>query len=939
MKPRVLVLALTLLVVACGGSGSDRGAQPEDPDRPVAHTPDPFVSEPGSSPTLVEPQPGQVDVRPIPWEKAEPRGPRRVEIRFVSGVEPCNVLDHIDVDYLEKEVEITLFEGHAESEEDVACIEIAVEKRTIVETTRRGTSAPYWRFLFFSCVLQNQVKCTVVMTMGSRLRTTSIACAGLLFARLRAALPTGQTLALESWQRRHRAILSLLWAHALGISAYGLFAGLGLVHAGLEGGLVAICAAAAMTERLNRDARASVATLGLVISSATLVHLSDGLIEMHFHFFVVVAVVALYQSWLPFLLAIGFVLFHHGVIGVFDPSSVYNHPDALAHPWKWAAIHALFIAAESGAALTTWKLNENTLEAERASRSALEMAVDDLAEAQALTHIGSWDWDIESDVVVWSDELYRICGVDPNEFTPSYEGFLALIPEEDRGRIKQLITEAYERSGDFEYQTRISRPDGTTRLVHATARAMLDGTGPLRRFVGTLQDITEQKRLEEQVRHQAFHDSLTGLANRDLFRDRVEHARARQLRSSFSLGVLFIDLDDFKQVNDTKGHRSGDEVLIGAAQRILSALRPADTLARVGGDEFAVLLEEIEDVADATGVAERILDLLSGSLLLADDDLPRSASVGVVIEEPSGDRDADGLLRDSDIAMYAAKRKGKGRYEVFDKTMREKLARRVSLKRDLQRAITDDEFFLEYQPIVRVRGERVEALEALVRWRHPERGVVPPNEFIPFAEETGQIVQIEQWVIRRACLDAAGWQRTSPGNQRLRISVNVSAVSFLREGLSEELEAILEETALAPNTLVLEITERVLMHGSESVAERLTNLKRLGVQLAIDDFGTGYSSLSYLKDFPIDLLKIDKSFVDDVCSGPEGSALARAAVKLGGALGLPVVAEGVERRDQAEALATMGCQYAQGFLFFRPVDAGRVDSLLAEPAAAVEVAV
>lgn len=776
--------------------------------------------------------------------------------------------------------------------------------------------------------------------MTPLLRSTFVARAGLLAGRFRATLPTGRTLAPESWRRRHRAILGLLWAHALGIFGYGVFAGLGLIHAGLEGGLVALCAAAATTERLDRDARASVATLGLVASSATLVHLSGGLIEMHFHFFVVVALVALYQSWLPFLLAIGFVLLHHGVVGVIDPSSVYNHPDALAHPWKWAAIHALFIAAESGAALTTWKLNENSLEAERSSRSALELAVADLAEAQALTHIGSWDWDIENDVVVWSDELYRICGVDPNEFTPSYKGFIALIPEEDRRRVETLITDAYERSGDFEYQTRITLPDGATRLVHATGKAMLDKAGPLRRFVGTLQDITRQRELEEQVHHQAFHDSLTGLANRDLFRDRVEHARARQLRASFSLGVLFIDLDDFKQVNDTKGHRSGDDLLIGAAQRISSALRPADTLARVGGDEFAVLLEEIEDAADATGVAERILNVLGDSPLLSDDDLPRSASIGIVIEEPPGDRDADALLRDSDIAMYAAKRRGKSRYEVFDKSMREKLARRVSLKRDLQRAIAEGEFFLEYQPIVRIRGERAEGFEALVRWRHPERGVVPPNDFIPFAEETGQIVQIEQWVIRRACLDAAGWQRMSPGTERLRISVNVSAASFLRPELPDELGTILEESALAPHTLVLEITERVLLHGSDSAAGRLADLKRLGIQLAIDDFGTGYSSLSYLKNFPIDLLKIDKSFVDDVCSGPEGSALARAAVKLGGALGLRVVAEGVERRAQARALATMGCEYAQGFLFSRPVDVARVEALLAEePAAAVEVAV
>jgi EAL domain-containing protein (putative c-di-GMP-specific phosphodiesterase class I) len=291
-------------------------------------------------------------------------------------------------------------------------------------------------------------------------------------------------------------------------------------------------------------------------------------------------------------------------------------------------------------------------------------------------------------------------------------------------------------------------------------------------------------------------------------------------------------------------------------------------------------------------------------------------------------RAADEILRDSDIAMYAAKKTGKGRYEVFDAAMREELAERLKLKKELQRAIENDELFLEYQPIVRIRGEDIEAVEALVRWRHPERGVVPPMEFIPFAEDTGQIDDIGLWVLRRACRDAARWQAEFPKDPPLRMSVNVSAHRFMQPGFIDELKGVMSEIQLAPDTLVLEITESVLLD-SKAVAGHLEEVKKLGVRLAIDDFGTGYSSLGYLRNFPIDLLKIDKSFIDSVAGGTEGSALARAVVKLGDSLGLRVVAEGVESADQAKVLESMGCELAQGYLFSRPVSAATIDDLLA----------
>ncbi|MFN2593941.1 MAG: EAL domain-containing protein, partial [Actinomycetota bacterium] len=504
---------------------------------------------------------------------------------------------------------------------------------------------------------------------------------------------------------------------------------------------------------------------------------------------------------------------------------------------------------------------------------------------------------------------------------------------------RQIVEAALESAFGFEENVRVVHPNGTVRLVHAVGRAKQDEAGHVVGLFGTLQDVTEKKHLEEKVRHQAFHDSLTGLPNRALFLDRVEHARARQLRGSKSLAVLFLDLDDFKTVNDSKGHKAGDSLLIEVGQRFTSLLRPSDTVARLGGDEFAILLEEIEALDDATHVVERVMTALHGDDSSTLPSLDISASVGIVVEAPTGARSADELLRDSDIAMYVAKKKSKDRYEIFDSAMRDELSARMELKVDLQRALENDELFLQYQPIITLDGRSIEGLEALVRWQHPTRGIVPPGEFIPFAEESGQIVELGRWVLRQACADAVRWQARGDREEPLRVSVNVSASRFRHADFITELREVLGEFQVAPGSLVLEITENVLIKDSEVVAEKLAQIRELGVRLAIDDFGTGYSSLGYLRDFPIDLLKIDKSFIDNVASGPEESALARAVVKLGDALGLSVVAEGVEREEQSDILAAMGCQFAQGFLYARPMDRDKVDELLASEAELVPAAV
>ena len=442
------------------------------------------------------------------------------------------------------------------------------------------------------------------------------------------------------------------------------------------------------------------------------------------------------------------------------------------------------------------------------------------------------------------------------------------------------------------------------------------------------QSLAQLTALEAKLKHQAFHDSLTNLANRALFTDRVEHALARQDRRSNPLAVLFLDLDDFKTINDSLGHAAGDQLLISVAERLHECLRPADTAARLGGDEFAILLEDMDDAEDATAVAERIIEDLGTPFVLQDKEVMVHASVGIAWSV-SGREGAHELLRNADLAMYRAKNRGKGRYEAFKPSMHADVLERMELKEELQRAVDEQEFVLQYQPFVALKTGEVVGVEALVRWNHPTRGLVAPGEFIPLAEETGLILPIGRFVMREACITARYWQRKYPTHPPLRISVNLSARQLQQPGLVEEVAQTLHQCDLNPESLILEITESVLMQDTDATIDKLQQLRNLGVKLAIDDFGTGYSSLSYLKSFPIDILKIAKSFVDGVGNASEESALARAIIKLGGTLRLQTVAEGVELPEQRDQLRELHCNMGQGYYFARPLDSIDMDALLA----------
>ena len=453
-------------------------------------------------------------------------------------------------------------------------------------------------------------------------------------------------------------------------------------------------------------------------------------------------------------------------------------------------------------------------------------------------------------------------------------------------------------------------------------------------MAGSQTDITEGK----------VADPMTGLPNRLLFLDRLSRFIAHRRRHTDTLfAVLFIDLDGFKLVNDSLGHAVGDKLLIGVANRLESSLRRTDTVARVdenftiarlGGDEFAIILNELHESADATRVAERLLDELSRPFLIDDRELFSSMSIGIAMSTLGYEQPED-YLRDADTAMYRAKALGKGRFEVFDANMRKLITQRLEIENDLRRALERGELRNFYQPIISLECGTIVAFEALMRWQHPTRGLLEPVEFIPVAEETGMIRELGWWALEEACQQIAGWRTLDPLFANLSMSVNLSVKQFLDPNFGGKLETLLRECNLPDGTLQLEITESSIMSDSTAAIALLSQFKALGVRLAIDDFGTGYSSLSYLHRFPLDTLKIDRSFTDAIRSGgKEQSMIARTIMPLARHLGLDVVAEGVETIEQATLLKELQCKYAQGFLFSKAVDAEDVKKMLATTVAA-----
>jgi diguanylate cyclase (GGDEF)-like protein/PAS domain S-box-containing protein len=519
-----------------------------------------------------------------------------------------------------------------------------------------------------------------------------------------------------------------------------------------------------------------------------------------------------------------------------------------------------------------------------------------------------------------SPSATRVFGYDPQAMIR--QPVMDLLHPEDRERAAGFFRDASQAPGvTGPVEWRFRQSDGSWLNAEILATNLLhDAT--VRGIVLNTRDVSERRRLEEQLIHQAFHDPLTGLANRALFRDRVSHALALAQRRGTPVTVLFLDLDDFKTVNDSLGHAEGDRLLIAAAERFLACARSADTVARLGGDEFAILIEGADG---REGLPDRLSAAMSHPFSLSGNQVRVTASIGVA--SASADDTADDLLRNADMAMYAAKRHGKGRAATYESRMYADIRERLDLEAALRAAIEGNQLTLFYQPIVNLQHGSIYGVEALLRWEHPQFGRLLPQHFIPLAEETGLIVQLGSWVLGEACRQLHVWREANP-ELPLAVSVNISGRQLQGAGLAEALRQTLHSSGVEPSAVVLEITESVLMQQTDAVLDRLEQLKALGVRLAIDDFGTGYSSLSYLQRFPIDILKIAKPFVEEVGQGADRSALARAIIGLGDTLRLQTIAEGIERAEQRAALLELGCPLGQGHHFWPALSAAAIEELL-----------
>jgi diguanylate cyclase (GGDEF)-like protein/PAS domain S-box-containing protein len=505
----------------------------------------------------------------------------------------------------------------------------------------------------------------------------------------------------------------------------------------------------------------------------------------------------------------------------------------------------------------------------------------------------------------------RTLGLAPAEITG--KSLPELWAGEDAEKLRAFLAEVAATPAGTVGPVELRVERGAKRHVVETVGSNLTQDPAVQGLALNFRDISERKALEEQLRQLAFHDPLTMLANRNLFRDRVQHALTLAQRGPDCLAVMFLDLDNFKNINDSLGHDAGDRLLQAVAHRVIQATRSSDTVARLGGDEFAVLMEGVERSSEVGRVADALIAALNVPFQLDGREVRVGASVGVAIS--AAEASAEALLSNADIAMYHAKTAGKNRHVTFQPQMQALLHERLRLEADISRALANQEFFLEYQPIVDLGTKSLLGVEALVRWRHPEAGVLMPGRFIQVVEESGQIVKLGRWVLKQACHDMCAWRRSIAGGAGLRLAVNISARHMQHGELVHDVAQALAESGLEPGNLVIELTESTIMYNTDANLERFHSLKALGVRLAIDDFGTGYSSLSYLHRFPIDILKIDRSFVGSLTNSDNGPELARAVITLGETLGLETVAEGVEYEPQVAALLALGCVAGQGYLF------------------------
>jgi diguanylate cyclase (GGDEF)-like protein/PAS domain S-box-containing protein len=856
-------------------------------------------------------------------------------------------------------------------------------------------------------------------------------------------------------------MLVAIWAQMVAVGAYSALRGYDLGH--IASHMLPMLAATllAAAPQLSHRIRSVAAAFAMLTAAAISVHVSGGTIEAHFYFFVVIVVLSLYEDWLPFLLAIGYVVVHHGVLGTLDPSGVYAAGSpGFSDPWGTALVHGGFIAAAGTAAVIGWRLNEDVRVAAQRSQEQFQRSFEEAPVGMALTsRDGRWvavnrslsgilgypeddllgagfcDFTHPDDVAatqtaldslndaectelslekryldsrgetVWvslhvsrlteavGSEAQLICQMqdvtgrklaDDETAVRSGQqqallalGRIALSAEKLDGLLREavkLVADSVQASDvrviEYLYAPGAKTPrlaadltpsghgkevslsnaergaassrevvaiDDEIAAVITDHSADTFGILTIRRpetlfssqdfgFVQAVAHVlsgaVQRLQSEDELRYQSLHDPLVGLPNRVLFLDRVAQALLRTRDSDRYSAVIFIDLDRFKLINDSLGHDTGDLLLQTLVPRLTEVLRDNDTLARFGGDEFVVLCEDLGDSAQAIYLAERLHEAFKAPYKLGEQEHLINASIGVAVSSDKYLGHAEELIRDADAAMYRAKAAGGNRIELFDEVLRARILHRLETEAGLRSAIADDQLALHYQPIVDLDSGEVRRCEALVRWDHPKRGLVPPDEFIPVAEDTGLILPLGAWVIKEACCQMAAWSRSSsPELASVSVAINLSALQVVQEGLVPMISSSLERHGVDPKRLICEITETALIHNPEAAEQTLLGLDALGVRVALDDFGTGYSSLASLKQFSLSAIKLDRTFIRDMTPGSRDATIIRSLVTMAESLGLGVVAEGVETQSQSRQLQEMGCEIAQGYLFGHPVDA------------------
>lgn len=544
-----------------------------------------------------------------------------------------------------------------------------------------------------------------------------------------------------------------------------------------------------------------------------------------------------------------------------------------------------------------------------------------LNEAQKIARVGSWEIEFPGLAFYWSDQMYRLLELDPENLNLSYDHFLNLVHPEDRALVDASFSQSLESKTKYDIDHRMLLPDGRIKYVREQGRTYFDPNGNPLRSIGTVQDITEKKAAEQKIEFMALHDPLTKLPNRVLAKERLEQAIHYADSSELKTALMFIDLDEFKSINDTMGHSVGDAMLKAVASKLRVCIRSTDTLSRLGGDEFVIILSGIAKTEDILMIVRKIFNEFAVPFHALSHLISASMSIGIATYPEHGD-DFVSLLQKADTAMYQAKGSGKNCYRFFDPQLSSDPKNEVQLKNDLKNAISNGEFVLHYQPQIDLANNTIIGAEALIRWNHPQQGMIPPMSFIPIAESSGLIVKIGQWVIEEACAQASRWHSRG---MEITVTVNISSMQFKHGNLEQVVKHALKSSGLNPKYLELELTESIMMHDVETSLHIVQALKALGVQLSIDDFGTGYSSLAYLKQFDVDKLKIDQSFVRDILEDKEDAAIVQTIIQMAKSLNLKCIAEGVENKTVLSMIDGFGCNEVQGYHYAKPLESSEFE--------------